>query len=166
MKTSQKGQGLIHSFESCAEKRDGLIYPYRDMVGVWTIGWGNTWYPDGRRVSQNDSPITQAEADKLFEQILLKFEDGVNFLVKSPINQNQFDALVSFAYNVGLDLNHNGIAEGLGESTLLRKVNENPSDASIRVEFMKWDMGMVDGRLAEIAGLSRRRSMEADLYFS
>ncbi|WP_275677139.1 glycoside hydrolase family protein [Neobacillus drentensis] len=88
MKISQTGIKLIQQFEGC------LLVGYKDAVGVPTIGWGHT---GGVVVGQR---ITQAKADELLKQDLKRFEDAVNKL-GLKLNQNQFDALVSFAYNVG-----------------------------------------------------------------
>ena len=146
MKTSLSGQSLIKSFESCRLKA------YRDSIGVWTIGWGSTWYEDGTRVQQGDQ-ITQERADALFRLVLAEFEIGVERLLKVKLTQHQFDALVSFAYNVGLG--------NLQRSTLLRKVNANPKDPTIAAEFAKWNRA--GGKV--LNGLTRRRKAEADLYF-
>ena len=89
----------------------------------------------------------------MFEIIAKDFADKVDPLVKSQVNENQFAALTSFAYNAGIG--------NLMKSTLLKKVNANPSDETIRTEFMKWDKA--GGK--QLAGLTRRRKAEADLYF-
>ena len=85
---------------------------------------------------------------------LIQFERSVDALCVDTINQNQFDALVSFCYNVG--------ASNLRTSTLLRKVNANPNDPTIALEFVKWNRA--NGRI--LNGLTRRRRAEAQLYFS
>jgi len=158
MKTSEKGISLIHGFEGLADKRpDGMIYPYLDQVGVATIGYGSTFYLNGTRVKINDAPITQEDANKLFLNVLSGFENAVTKFVTSNINKNQFDSLVSFSYNLGTG--------ALSQSTLLKKVNVNPNDPSIRDEFMKWVNGMIDGKLAPLPGLVARRKAEADHYF-
>ncbi len=116
MRTSAEGIALLHHYESCR------LAAYPDPGSVdghpWTIGWGHT----GKEVKRG-LVWTQAQADAAFVQDLAATEAGVQRLVKVPLTQFQFDALVSFAYNVGLDENRNGKAEGLGESTLLRKLN-------------------------------------------
>lgn len=89
----------------------------------------------------------------MFEIIAKDFSDKLVPLVKSEVNENQFAALTSFAYNAGIG--------NLKSSTLLKKVNANPSDETIRAEFMKWDKA--GGK--QLAGLTRRRKAEADLYF-
>lgn len=105
---------------------------WRDVGGVWTIGYGNTRYEDGTPVKKGDT-ITQARADDLFEYFVdLDFAPAVDSLVGNGVTlkQQQFDALVSFTYNVGTG--------NFGSSTLLKKVKVNPNDPTIRDEFMKW----------------------------
>lgn len=136
--------------------------PYKCSAGKWTIGFGNTFYPDGRKVTGKDKPITRAEALKIFRLITSTFEKDVNFLLKKLVTQNQFNAIVSFAYNVGTDIDIDIIAEGLGDSTLLKKVNANPNDKTIAAEFAKWNKS--SGRVTN--GLISRRQLEAELYFT
>lgn len=142
-----KGCELIQKFEGCELKA------YKCSAGVWTIGWGNTMYENGISVKEGDS-ISHNRAIELFSMIASKFASGVTKRIKQQVTQNQFDALVSFAYNCGFG--------NLDKSTLLKKVNTNPNDDSIRDEFMKWNKG--GGKV--LAGLTRRRKAEADLYFS
>jgi lysozyme len=148
MKTDIKGQQLIQQFEGLSLK------PYLCPKKVATIGYGNTFYEDGKAVTMADKPITKERAISLFLNILMPFEVGVSNLVKKAVNQQQFNALVSFAYNVGIN--------ALEKSTLLKKVNTNPNDPTIRDEFMKWVK--VNG--AVFTGLVNRRKAESDMYFS
>jgi lysozyme len=156
MKADKKGIDFIHSFEGCSLK------PYLCPANVPTIGWGNTFYPNGVKVTMKDKTITQEEADRLFLFTLAMFEKDVTKLITSKVNQNQFNALLSFAYNVGTDIDQDNIPEGLGDSTLLKKVNIDPNNPSIAKEFLKWDKanGVV------LPGLTRRRKEEALLYFT
>lgn len=148
MKVSELGISFIKSFEKC------YLHTYIDDVGIATIGWGNTWYADKRHVSIGDRSLTQAEADTLFLLILSVFEKSItNLIYGRNINQNQFDALVSFAYNVGL--------ANLKGSTLLKKVLANSIDESIESEFLKWNKG--GGKI--LNGLTKRRLAEANIYF-
>ena len=146
MKLNKAGADLIKSFEGLK------LTAYKCSAKKDTIGYGNTFYEDGKAVKPGDK-ITKERADSLFELISDDFAKKVVPLVKSQVNENQFGALVSFAYNAGIG--------NLKSSTLLKKVNANPSDASIRLEFMKWDKA--GGK--QLAGLTRRRKAEADLYF-
>lgn len=138
------GINLIKSFEGCR------LTAYKDSVGIPTIGWGNTQYENGVKVKIGDK-ITQERADELFLLIVKKFSQGVNQRVHE-INQNQFDALVSFSYNVGLG--------NLDASTLLKKVKKNPNDPTIPAEFHKWNRA--NGKV--LPGLTRRRHAESALY--
>ncbi len=125
------------------------------MVGVWTIGYGTTYYENGRKVGRGDV-ITLAQANSLLVNDINKFARGVDSAIGTRVylRQQQFDALVSFSYNVGFG--------ALKRSTLLKLVKANPNNRAIRNEFMKW--ARAKGRL--IRGLQIRRRKEADLYFS
>lgn len=147
MKISDKGIELIVKFEGLKLKA------YKDSVGIWTIGIGTIRYPNGTSVKQNDK-ITKEQAYDLLRHDLLTRESEVNKLIKSKITQNQYDALISFAYNLGVT--------SLQRSTLLKKVNTNPQDTTIRDEFMKY----VNAGGKPLQGLINRRKQEADIYFS
>lgn len=147
MKTSQAGIDIIKRFEGFRAK------PYLCSAHIPTIGYGTTVYPSGRRVTMSDEEITESEACVYIKYDLERFERAVSRLVKSKINQNQFDALVSFTYNLG-----DGALE---KSTLLKKVNANPLDPSIKTEFGKWIKA--GGNI--IVGLINRRKAELNLYF-
>lgn len=147
-KTGIKGINLIKEFEGLRLK------PYLCSANVPTIGYGNTFYEDGTKVKLTDKPITESRAIELLQFILINFEKHVDSYCRDDINQNQFDALVCFAYNVGTG--------ALKSSTLLRKVNANPNDPTIRNEFLKWTKA--GGK--QLSGLVRRRTAEANLYFS
>jgi len=156
MELGTQGEKLIKHFEKCR------LTAYQDSKGVWTIGWGNTVYEDEKPVKKGDV-ITQQRADALFASIKKGFVAKVNKLTAGiALKQQQFDALVSFAYNVGADMNNNGIAEGLGDSTLLKVVKANPKDPSVVMEFLKWNVS--GGKVLD--GLTRRRKAEAYLYMS
>lgn len=154
MKTSNQGIAFIKSYEGLRLK------PYLCSAGVPTIGWGNTWYPNGKKVTLKDRPITASEADRIFKFVLSLFEADVNSLVKVPLKQHQFDALVSFAYNVGSDIDVDDIPEGLGDSTLLKLINANPNDPRITAEFLKWNKA--NKKINK--GLISRRTKEASMY--
>jgi lysozyme len=147
-KTSDKGIELIKRFEGLSLK------PYLCPANVPTIGYGNTFYKNGKKVTLNDKPITEQKAVEMLKQSLEKFEQYVDSYTTDSITQNQFDALVSFCYNLG--------PANLKSSTLLKKVNANPNDETIKDEFLKWTKA--GGR--KLAGLVKRREAEAALYFS
>jgi lysozyme len=144
----QKGISLIKRFEGFKAK------PYICSGGAKTIGYGATYYPNGLRVTMSDKPITEAQASTMLMNMLGTYEKSVDSFCRDDINQNQFDALVSFAYNVGVN--------ALKNSTLLKKVNKNPQDVTIRNEFLKWNKAA--GKV--LKGLTNRRMAEADLYES
>ncbi|MGL4790313.1 MAG: lysozyme [Anaerotignaceae bacterium] len=146
MTLNKAGADLIKSFEGCKLKA------YQCSAMKWTIGYGNTFYEDGKPVKMGDA-ITQEKAEQLFELISADFSTKVAKLVPSHITPNQFGALTSFAYNCGV--------VNLQKSTLLKKVNANPNDPTIRTEFLKWNKA--GGKV--LAGLTRRREAEANLYF-
>jgi lysozyme len=136
-------------------KHEGLsLKPYLCPAKIPTIGYGNTYYPDGKRVTLLDKDITKQQAFDMFKEVANRFGKRVNELVTSNINQNQFNALVSFAYNVGTG--------NFSSSTLLKKVNTNPDDLTIKDEFLRWNKA--GGKV--LNGLTNRRNEEADLYFS
>lgn len=146
-KLSQKGLDLIKQFEGLSLK------PYLCPAGIPTLAFGSTYYPNGTKVKLTDAPITKEKAEELLKFLLLSYEKAVDSFCRDDISQNQFDALCSFAYNVG-----NG---NLQKSTLIKKVNSNPSDPSIKLEFLKWNKA--DGKT--LLGLTKRRNAESDLYF-
>jgi lysozyme len=140
------------NFIKLVELSEGLeLKPYLCPAGVPTIGWGSTRYPDGRRVTLQDKPITRAEADTILIGTIGEYEEAVNRYVKVPINQNQFDALVDFAYNAG--------AKNLLASTLLKKLNSGDYVGAAN-EFDKW----VFGGGVKLNGLVTRRSNEKALF--
>ena len=127
----------------------------RDPVGIWTIGYGTIQYPNGRKVRSGDR-ISQTDAFRYFQFEVDEKARGVESAIGGGVYlyQNQFDALVSFTYNLGIG--------ALRRSTLLQKVKRNPNDVSIRQEFGRWVYG--GGRV--LPGLVRRRNAEANLYFA
>lgn len=142
MKTSQAGIDLIKQFEGL----ELTAYPDPGTGGEpWTIGYGHTG-----GVKPGDT-VTEAEAEELLRQDLEKFEDCVNAYVSVPITQSQFDALVSFAFNVGCG--------ALKSSTLLRLLNNGDTEAAA-AQFGRWNKAA--GRV--LAGLTRRRGAERDLF--
>ncbi|MEI7474681.1 MAG: lysozyme [bacterium] len=141
MKTSTNGINLIKHFEGCR------LTSYKCPAGVWTIGTGHT---GGIKQGQT---ITQTQADELLANDLKVFENAVNSLVKVPINQAQFDSLVSFTFNCGPD--------ALKGSTLLKLLNaKNYIEAG--QEFKKWNKA---GK-TELLGLTKRRKAEEVLFLT
>lgn len=146
--------------KACAQNRIGLANYFRlpnwaKLSGSpWTIGWGHT----GKDVKAGMT-ISRERADELLREDIADFEADVNSLLKVRVTQRQFDALVSFAYNCGSDIDNDTIAEGLGDSTLLKYVNAGKFDAAAD-EFLKWNRanGVV------MLGLKRRRASERALF--
>ncbi|WP_434779287.1 lysozyme [Neisseria sp. Ec49-e6-T10] len=147
MKTSQKGLNLITEFEGLE------LAPYSDAVGVPTIGYGSTRYENGTKVTMRDKPITKDRAIELFKNTLVTYENAVNRNVKVTLNQNQYDALVSFTYNLG--------EANLKSSTLLRLLNQGDYKGAAN-QFPRWNKAK--GKV--LAGLTRRRAAEKQLFES
>ncbi len=148
MIVSKNGLDLIKEFESFKSK------PYLCPSQKATIGFGSTYYPDGKKVTLQDKEITEEKAFEILEYIANKdFGSNINKVVKVKLNQNQFDALVSFTYNLG-----NG---NLQQSTLLKKVNNNDFIGA-SLEFEKWNKA--GGKV--LSGLTKRRTAEKELFLS
>lgn len=140
MKLNKEGLDLIKEFEGCK------LHAYQDIVGVWTIGYGAT----GKGVAPGMT-WTQEQADSRLNEDLARFTHGVEDLVEVDLNDNQFSALVSFAYNLGIG--------NLAKSGLLNKLNkENYVGAS--QSFPLWNKA--GGKV--VAGLTRRRMAEQALF--
>ncbi|WP_374424977.1 lysozyme [Chromobacterium sp.] len=140
MKTSDAGVTLVKSSEGLK------LVAYKCPAGIWTNGYGHT----GPDVTPGQV-ITQAQADALLARDLSRFETGVTRLVKVPLNQNQFDALVCFSFNLGL-----GALQG---STLLRLLNAGDY-AGAAAQFLRWNKA--GGK--ELPGLTRRRAAEQAMF--
>ena len=148
MKLNNSGYLLITEFEGYSAK------PYLCSAKVPTIGYGNTYYSDGNRVTLLDKEVNKQQAFEMFKVIADRFASKVSNLVKTPLNQNQFNSCVSLAYNIGM--------ANFMNSTLLKLVNKNHNDILIGLEFKKWNK--VNKKV--VAGLTRRRNYESDIYFS
>ena len=157
MGASKRGVDLIHSFEALQLKA------YKDPGSKnglpITCGWGSTTDLQGNPIKLG-AVWTKEYADAKFAQDLAAFESGVNTLLQGkPTTQNQFDALVSIAYNIGLDIDADDKAEGLGDSTLLRR-HKAGDFVGAQAAFASWNKN--DGKIMK--GLVRRRAAEAALY--
>ena len=144
MAVSLFGVDIICGFEG---KR---LAAYDDGVGVWTIGFGTTVYPNGIKVKKGDT-CTEAQAKAYMAHDLKKFESAVNNTVKVPLNQNQFDALVSLAYNIGTN--------AFSKSTLVKKLNAN----DIRGAADQFDVWVNAGG-KRMQGLVNRRAKEKEVF--
>ncbi|MNM23011.1 Lysozyme RrrD [compost metagenome] len=146
MSLSVDGVNQICNFEGLK------LSAYDDGTGVWTIGYGTTRYPNGKRVSEGDR--CSLEQAKTYMQHDLKiFERAVNSSVKVPLKQNQFDALVSLTYNIGVG--------AFKHSTLLKKLNSGDYKEAAN-QFDVW----VNAGGKRLKGLVNRRAMEKKLFLS
>ncbi len=143
LSTGAKGIALIKNFEGLRLEK------YQDVVGKWTIGYGHLILPD----ESFSAAIPEAQADALLRQDLGISEKAVNQYVIVPLTQNQFDALVSFTFNLGVG--------NLKSSTLLRVLNARQYQDAAN-EFLRWDKA--GGK--QVAGLTRRRTAERALFIS
>ena len=145
MNIGDRGLDLIRAFEGFRAE------PYLDAVGVPTIGYGSTYYPDGQRVRLTDPPISEPEARRLMQATLAEFEDGISAALRVGVTQSQFDALICWAFNIGVSAAQN--------STLMKKLNSGDYFGAAD-QFLRWNKagGVV------LSGLSRRREAERALF--
>ena len=139
MKTSQYGIDLIKHFEGCELKA------YKCPAGVWTIGYGHT-----KGVQEGDE-WSESHANRMLEVELEEYEGYVDKYVTAPLGQNQFDALVSWTYNLG--------GGNLSASTMLKVLNAGEYD-EVPNQMLRWNKA--GGKVLE--GLTRRRQAEADMF--
>ena len=140
MKTGIQGLELIKSFEGLE------LNAYKCAAGVWTIGYGHT------KDVQEGMVISAETANDMLMEELVEYENYVNTLVTVPLNQNQFDALVSWVYNLG--------SSNFQASTLLKVINAGGQMLAVPAQIMRWNKA--GGKVLE--GLTRRRQAEADLF--
>lgn len=149
----EAGINLIGQFESF------VPHPYKDSGGVWTIGYGSTYYPDGRSVKPNDPPITKQQALDMKKHIIARdFVPAVRLALAKPIadglvNQNMFNAAVSLAYNIGV--------KAFANSSIVRNLNKGQVQAAAD-SFLLWNKD--NGQI--IKGLVNRRKVERDLFLA
>lgn len=142
MKTGQKGLDIIKKYEGLR------LQAYLCPAGVWTIGHGHT-----SNVTPDDE-INEAQAEDLLKSDIAPIE---KYLTLS-VNQNQFDALVSLIFNIGIG--------NFESSTLYRLAKNNVNDIDIPAQFLRWNKARVNGILTELPGLTKRRKEESELYKS
>lgn len=143
MKTGTQGLNLIKLYEGCK------LTAYKCPAGIWTIGYGNTYYENKAKVKEGDK-ITQQRAEDLLLNLIPTYEAIVKKKVTTPLTQNQFDALVSYVWNTG------------GSDTLFKLINTKAADSNIRTWF---ETKYITGGGKVLAGLVKRRKSEADLFF-
>lgn len=160
---SDKAITLLHHFEGLKVK------PYFCPAGIPTIGFGNTYYEDGTKVTMKDPAISIKRAYALFEKVAPNYHHSILKSITADISQNQYDALFCLCYNLG------SIPKSLAD-----KINKNPFDKTIWGTFLLFDNAVMDkdgkdndgdgivdekGEMGELLGLVRRRNSEAHLYF-
>ena len=142
MKTSPEGRALIEEFEGL------FLHAYRDIVGVWTIGYGHTSAAGPPKVYPGMT-ISKEQADAFLAADLAGVENNINLHTKVSLNQNQFDAVVSFDFNTG----------GYDRSNVLRAINSR-AFGEVPRDLMMWNHA--GGRV--VGGLTRRRAAEGALF--
>lgn len=144
---------LIEEFEGCLRLVGPDLYgPYRDPVGIWTLGIGSIWYLDGRRVSADSQPISKARCYELMHRELRQScEPAIDRLITVRLHPLSRGALASFCYNLG---------GGALQASALRKAINARRWEDVPAEFAKWRMA--GGRI--LPGLVRRRKAESDLF--
>ena len=139
MRISANGIALLREFEGLR------LVAYQDPVGIWTIGFGHT------KTVRPGQRISMERAEQLLREDLAVFERCVDRAVTVPMNQNEADALISWAFNVGCG--------AVARSTLVRKLNAGDR-AGAADEFLRWNKA--GGK--SLPGLSRRRRAERELF--
>ena len=153
MKISDKGLRLIQEFESFEPK------PYLDSARVWTIGYGSTYYPNGKKVTKFDKPINRLYAETIQRHVIATdFEPVINDLLKKEIasgfiTQNMFDAILSLTYNIGVN--------GFKRSSVLKHLKKGDKENAGNA-FLLWNMA--GGKV--LKGLVKRREKERQLFLS
>lgn len=145
MQTSKRTIELIRDWEG------ERLKAYKCPAGVWTIGVGHT------KTAKAGMTITREESERLLISDLVEFENGVKRLVRVALTQNQFDALVSLAFNIGIG--------NLASSRLLKFVNLKQFGEAGNA-FLSWNKARVNGKLVPLAGLTRRRNAERQLFLT
>ncbi|MEM1368365.1 MAG: glycoside hydrolase family protein [Cyanobacteria bacterium P01_H01_bin.15] len=148
MEISQNCLDLIKKWEGFRHEA------YQDVAGIWTIGYGTIRYPNGKSVKPGDI-ISESEAEAYLKLHVEEFSDVVDKSVTVPVNQNQFDALVTFCYNVG--------PNAFVGSTLLKKLNQQDYTGAAE-QFLVWNKATINGVKKPVQGLTNRRREEKALF--
>jgi lysozyme len=130
-----------------------VLHPYLDQVGYPTIGWGSRYGLDGKEITMKSPSISLEEADTLLRRDVKKFEEKINSSILVPLTQKKFDSLVSFSYNLGSIL---GLKEKINSGTITKK------------DFIDYSFArdQKTKKMVQLPVLVKRRSEEADLFFS
>ena len=147
MKLSDNGFRLLGELEGI------VLRPYKDSVGIPTIGIGSTYYEDGTKVKMTDKAITKERAIQLAKNVVKSFEEQVNKSILLPMTQNQFDAMVLLCYNIG--------KSGFARSSVVKNFNAGNLQKAAD-SFLLWNKA--GGRVVQ--GLVNRRNKERSLFLS
>lgn len=147
MKLSANGFKLLGELEGI------VLRPYRDSVGIPTIGIGSTYYEDGTKVKMSDKAITKERAIQLAKNVVKSFEAQVNKAILPTMVQNQFDAMVLLCYNIG--------ESGFARSSVVRNFNAGNLQKAAD-SFLLWNKA--GGKV--VRGLVNRRNIERTLFLS
>lgn len=153
MKLSDHGISVIKNFEGLR------LNAYSDIAGIWTIGYGSTKYADGKPVKPGDKLANEQQADTLFRTTLTNYVNAVNKGIKVFVTQNQFDALVSFTYNLGTGV--------IITSTLIKKLNSGDYIGAAD-QFLIWNKFTDPNTGEKVVSktLSQRRKQERTLFLT
>jgi len=148
MNPDQKSAALDMTAQICAQFEGFKSEPYLCPAGVWTIGHGITRYPDGRRVTKDDDPITEQKSLEIMRGLLIKFQADVLWHCPSITSTGLLAACTDLAYNIG--------SNAFGGSTLRKVINDGGDNEAIAAQFRRWNKG--GGKV--LPGLVRRREAE------
>ena len=153
MKKKVDMQLSSNGFRLLGELEGIVLKPYRDSVGIPTIGIGSTYYEDGTKVRMADKPITTERAIQLAKNVVKSFEAQVNKSILLPMTQNQFDSMVLLCYNIG--------ESGFARSSVVRHFNAGNLQKAAD-SFLLWNKA--GGRVSR--GLTNRRKKERELFLT
>ena len=148
-----KMQRSTNGFNLLAELEGVVLRPYKDSVGIPTIGIGSTYYEDGTKVTMKDKAITKERAIQLAKNVVKSFEARVNKSIIVPMTQNQFDAMVLLCYNIG--------ESGFARSSVVRNFNAGNLQKAAD-SFLLWNKA--GGKVSK--GLTNRRQKERNLFLT
>ena len=147
------------NLETLIKNFEGLrLTSYKDIGGVWTIGYGTTYNYKYKRPVQQGDEIDEPTALNWLKIEINKKKDNIKKFIKIAINNNQLDSLISLCYNIG--------ETALKNSTLLKLLNAGKDKVIVANEFLKWNKAKVNGKLQVIEGLTKRRELEKKLFLS
>jgi lysozyme len=150
MQPSSNFYNLIRLLEGC------FLKAYKDSVGIATIGIGTIKYPNGVAVMMGDVCTEEQAYEYLKYEVNQKTSTLNGLVLGVDLNQNQFDAITSLTYNIGVG--------GFASSTVLKLIKKNPNDTAIEDAWMMWNKGTMNGKKVAIKGLTNRRKKEYHLY--